>query len=204
MPRLSYKQYQRQTVLMMGLYVGFMLLAWPAVRHMHGTPLKVLLALAPVLPMLYMIALMARRIRDSDELEQRTHLLALGAATAVVGGLSLVGGFLAAARILQLDGTILIWVFPVMMLSYGATRWWVGRNYGMSLSCEEAGGVPMYLRLWLLALLLGLLAWTARHSLDDSGLGVLCGMSVSFGLLGTVRAVTRALARRRALHEDAQ
>jgi hypothetical protein len=204
MPRLSQKQYQQRTMLVMGVYVGFMLLAWPAVRHMHSTPLKVLLALAPVLPMLYMIALMARRIRDSDELEQRTHLLALGVATAVVGGLSLVGGFLAAARVLQLDGTILIWVFPVMMLSYGATRWWIGRRYGISMACDEAGGVPMYLRLWLLALLFGLLALIARHSLEDSSLGMLCGMSASFGLLGTWQAVARAMARRQEPREHAR
>ncbi len=67
MPRLSDKQYQRQSMLAMTAYVAVMLGVWPLVRTVTGLPLKMLLALAPVLPMLYMIGLMARRIRDSDE-----------------------------------------------------------------------------------------------------------------------------------------
>ncbi len=200
MSRLSHKQYQRHVMLAMSVYVGFMLLVWPAVRHMQSTPLKVLLALAPVLPMLYVIALMARRIRDSDELEQRTHLVALGVATAVVGAASLVGGFLAAAHVAPLDGTVLIWVFPLMMLSYGTTRSWVGRRYGMSLSCEQdAEGMPMYLRLLTMAAALALLALLGHRELDDTGLGIVCGMAVAFAVLGAWLGASRLLARRRAL-----
>ena len=106
MPRFQYKHYQRRLMLAMTGYVGFMLLVWPLARTVTSLPLKVLLALAPVLPMFYVIWLMARRIRDSDELEQRTHLIALGVATAAVGALSLVGGFLASAQVVQLDGSI--------------------------------------------------------------------------------------------------
>jgi len=185
MARLTPRQYQRHTLLAMSAYVGFMLLAWPTVRTADSMALKVLLALAPVVPMLYVIGLMARRILDADELEQRTHLVALGAATAVVGALSLVGGFLAAAQVFKSDGAILIWVFPVMMLSYGITRWWVGRRYGMSLSCEEDRGLPMAWRSLLASVATAAVAWFGRHKFDDMGLGVLCGMSAAF-LLGAV------------------
>jgi len=196
MPRLTQRQYQRRTMLSMAVYVGFMLLAWPAVRTADNMALKVLLALAPVVPMLYVIGLMARRILDSDELEQRTHLIALGAATVVVGALSLVGGFLAAAQVWKTDGAVLIWVFPLMMLSYGVTRWWVGRSYGMSLACDDGNGVPMGLRFLLASVATAALAWFGRGTIDDMGLGVLCGMSASFLLAGATLALVRRRARR--------
>jgi hypothetical protein len=196
MARLTPRQYQRRTLLAMSGYVGFMLLAWPMVRTADSTLLKVLLALAPVVPMLYVIGLMARRILDADELEQRTHLVALGAATAVIGGLSLVGGFLAAAQVFKTDGAILIWVFPVMMLSYGITRWWVGRRYGMSLSCEDDRGMPIAWRFLLAAAASAAIAWLGRHKFDDMGLGVLCGMSAAFLFAGVVLSWMRWRARR--------
>lgn len=201
MARFNPRQYQRRVAVAMVLYVGFMLLAWPTVRTAGAMPLKVLLALAPVIPMLYVIGQMARRILDSDELEQRTHLVALGVATAVVGGLSLAGGFLAAARVLQTDGSILIWVFPVMTISYGVTRWWVGRRYGMSVSCEESrGSMPM--RLLLGAAVSAAVAWFGRGGLSDLQLGMLCGMSGGFLLAGLGMAIARRLDRRLPSREE--
>lgn len=200
MSRLSYKQYQRRTMLAMTVYVAVMLGVWPLVRTVSGLPLKVLLALVPVLPMLYMIALLARRIRDSDELEQRTHLIALGAATGVVGALSIIGGFLASAQVGHLDGTILIWVFPALMFCYGITRWWVARRYGVGLSCEEESGVPLYLRFLMMALVIGVAAWWFRRSLDDGSLGTLCGMAAGFAMLGAVVGIARW--RRRPHHSE--
>ena len=191
MPRLSDKQYQRQSMLAMAAYVAVMLGVWPLVRTVTGLPLKMLLALAPVLPMLYMIGLMARRIRDSDELEQRTHLIALGAATGLVGALSMIGGFLASARVWPVDGTILIWVFPALMFCYGFTRWWVARRYGVSLSCDDESRVPLYQRFLLMAAMLGVAAWWFRRSLDGSSLGTLCGIAVGFAVLGLVLGIAR-------------
>jgi hypothetical protein len=191
MPRLSHKQYQRQSMLAMIAYVAVMLGVWPLVRTVTGLPLKVLLALAPVLPMLYMIALMARRIRDSDELEQRTHLIALGAATGVVGALSMIGGFLASAQVWSMDGTILIWVFPALLCCYGVTRAWVARRYGVSLSCDEESRVPLYQRFLLMAVMVGVAAWWFHRSLDDRRLGLLCGMAAGFAVLGLIFGIAR-------------
>lgn len=58
--------------------------------------------------MLYVIGLLARKIAQSDELEQRTHLVGLGVAVALVATLGLVGGMLAAFGALVLDGTALL------------------------------------------------------------------------------------------------
>jgi hypothetical protein len=197
MPRFSHKQYKRRVMLAMAIYVACMLGAWPLLRPTGSLPLKVVLALAPVLPMLYVIGLMVRRVRDSDELEQRTHLLALGAATAAVGALSMIGGFLAAAGVWRMDATILIWVFPALLVCYGTTRWWVGRRYGLTLSCDEDSRVPLYLRFLLVAAVMGAAAWWLRHALDDNSLGTLCGMAAAFAVLGGVLGIAHWCVRRR-------
>ncbi|MGN6280430.1 hypothetical protein [Frateuria sp.] len=176
MSRFPERDYRRQLSIAMVIYMAAMLLVWPLSRTATSVPLKVLLAVVPVLPMLFVIGLMARRIGASDEFEQRVHLVALGASTALLGALSLVGGFLAAAGVLRLDGSILIWVFPVTMLGYGAARWWLlVRHYGGSAACE---GTSMGWQLLLLAVLalmvLGVAWWRGR--LDDFGAGLLVGL----------------------------
>lgn len=184
--RWQAKRYQWQTMAATTLYVIVMLVAWPLIGTTNSVILKTLLALAPVVPMLYVIGLMALRIRDSDELEQRTHLIALGVATAVVGALSLAGGFLAIAKLLPLDGTVLIWVFPALMVSYGATRWWVARRYGMSLSCGDEGGMPKYVNLLLAGVLMALVALYAWWTHDAQAFGMFCGMAAVLAVGGTL------------------
>jgi hypothetical protein len=191
MSRFSGKQYTPRVLIAMTIYMAFMLLAWPLVRTTTSVPLKVCLSIAAVVPMLYVISLMFRRIRESDELEQRMHLIGLGVATAVLTGLSLIGGFLSAARVLQLDGTVLIWVFPVIVFSYGITRWAVSRRYGAEATCDENAVVPRYV--WfLLGGCAGLaMAWFSRHSLDDMREGFLCGAGAGFLAVGLIGAVLR-------------
>ena len=178
MPRFGETQYRRQLSVAMLLYMAAMLLVWPLSRTAASVPLKVVLAVVPVLPMLFVIALMAKRIGASDEFEQRVHLVALGVATALLGALSLIGGFLAAAGVLQVDGSILIWVFPVTMLGYGAARWWLlVRHYGGSASCDGDTGTSAW-RAGLIAVLILMVAGVAwwRGRLDDFQAGLLCAL----------------------------
>lgn len=197
MSRLSQKQYEWRVLAAMSLYMLCMLLEWPLVRTATRLSIKCLLALVPVVPMVYVIALLARRIRASDELEQQTHLIALGIATAVVGALSLIGGFLSIANVVMLDGSILIWVFPGLMFCYGAARWWVARRYGGNMFCEGDSALGKYLRFILAGGVLLLVGWLSRSSLDALRLGFLCGAGAGLVALGLVLAV----ARRR--HQDA-
>ena len=176
MPRFNESQYRRQLSVAMMAYMAAMLLVWPLSRTAASVPLKVVLAVVPVLPMLFVIGLMARRIGSSDEFEQRVHLVSLGASTALLGALSLVGGFLAAAGVLVLDGSILIWVFPVTMLGYGLARWWLlVRHYGGSASCETGSLGWRLLLLAVLALMVLGAAWW-RGRLDDFQAGLLVGL----------------------------
>lgn len=182
MPRFTDRQYQRHISVTMVVYVCMMLLVWPLTRSTPELWMKALLACIPAIPMLYVIALLARKILASDEMEQRAHLLALGVATAIVGAASMVGGLLAAAGAVSLDGSILIWVFPVLIVSYSISHWWIiTRRYGGSTECDEGSSRPMLTFLVLMSLIMGIVAlvswWQGR--LDDTRLGMLAGMAVS-------------------------
>ncbi|MGA0588369.1 hypothetical protein ACO2Q2_14770 [Dyella sp. KRB-257] len=194
MKRLSERAYQRHVSITMLVYVVTMVLVWPLARTTPGLWLKILLAAVPALPMLYVIALMARKVAHSDEFEQRVHLVALGVASAVLAALSLTGGLLAAAGAVPLDGSILIWVFPVMMVTYSLTRWWViTRRYGGSTECEQASVWSLPLRLLLVAALMGvvLLAAWWRGRLDGTGAGMLVGIGGSCIVFAAIAAVRR-------------
>ncbi|QEE26060.1 hypothetical protein CS053_17280 [Rhodanobacter glycinis] len=202
MSRLTQKQYQRHAMLAGAAYIAAMLLVWPLARTAVGLPLKVVLAMLPLLPMFYLIGLLAWRIRDSDELEQRMHLVALGVTGAVVAASSMVGGFLAAAKIVPLDGSILIMVFPLMASCYGVTRWWVARRYGVSVTCDDAGSVPVYLRFLLMALVMGLVALFAHYRQNDEGMGTALGVAAVFAVAGVVFGVRRWLSSRQGAPDD--
>lgn len=130
MPRYTEKQYRSQMAAVMTVYVVLMLAEWPHVRSIPSLPWKIALALAPVIPVVMAILLLAKRVMHSDELQQRLHLMALSVATGMVCALTLVGGFLSASGVLALDGDVLIWVAPALSVFYGVTHLWLGRGYG--------------------------------------------------------------------------
>lgn len=196
MPRFEEGRYQRRVALAMALYVAVMLLAWPLVRGTASPPLKLVLALLPTLPVLYVIWQMAQRVWHGDELEQRTHLIALGASTALVGVASLVGGFLAAAGVVALDGSILIWVFPVLLIGYQSARWWVARHYGSEACAGDGAGMPLRWRLLLVAGLTAVVGWFAWRRQDGFDNGMFLGMAAAAVLFVLVQGILHWRRRR--------
>lgn len=122
MARISKGRYNLQVAAIMVVYVALMLFEWPLVGKTEGLALRTLLALLPAIPVVMVIALMARMVMRGDELEQRMHLIALSVATGVVSVASIIGAFLAIAHVWIVGGDVLIWVFPALCLVYGATR----------------------------------------------------------------------------------
>lgn len=205
MTRLSTRRYQWQSMLAMVVYVALLLLVWPLARTAQGFAIKLVLALAPVLPMLWLFTLMARHIRDSDELEQRMHLMALGVATMITAAFSLMGGFLVAAHVVQLDGSILIWVFPLMMASYGLARSVLVRRYGGEMfACDGDSAVPMPQRLLLVAVMMGGVALFAHVKHDRQAWGMFLGMACVFAAAGAVMLLRRWRRGRAGEREDPQ
>jgi O-antigen/teichoic acid export membrane protein len=123
MKRLTAARYRLRILLLMAIYIGLVLFAWPYAKTASSLPLRTLLALLPTLPVIGVVLVMAQRVVRSDELEQRVHMNALGVATAVVCVLSLLGGFLSAAHVVAL------------CVSYALARWLLGRRYG-GMGCE--------------------------------------------------------------------
>lgn len=134
MPRSVDSNLRRNVLLLMIVYVGLMYFLWPHVRTTTSLPLKTLLALLPSVPMAAALWLIAMDVIHSDELQQHVHLIALSVATGVTCAASFVAGFLCAAGVLALGGDDLMWVLPVMALTYSATKWLIGRRYG-GLGC---------------------------------------------------------------------
>jgi hypothetical protein len=193
MQRLSKTQYDRRVMAAMSVYVALLLILLPQARHTNGQAIHLAYSLLPTLPLLYVIWLMGKRILHSDELEQRTHLIGLGVASAIVGVFGLIGGFLAITEALspQTTATLLLWIFPLMLASYGIARLWAVRRYGSGL-CDDGEGMPMYLRCFIGAALLGAATlWAYFDHADDFGLGILCGMTGALAAAGTVFGLRR-------------
>ena len=202
MPRRGvYRRYYREFFPAMTAYVAIMLFAWPYLGHIDSPVLKGALALLPVVPIALVIRAMVRLVLGSDELEQRTHLVGLAVATAVVGVVSLGGGFLAAAHVVSMDGTILLWVFPLLMLAYAAGRSWANRRYGVDGFCIEELRVREWHFLFAAGVLL-LVAWLGNGHLKDYQVGMLAGMGSSFIAVALIFGVMRYRARHREVHRE--
>jgi hypothetical protein len=135
MLRQSASRYRTQVFALMAVYIAAVFFLYPYAKHAENIGTKVVFAILPTFPVIAVLWVMAARIINSDELEQRVHLIALSVATGVVSALSLIGGFLSAAHAVDFDGDILIWIFPAICLLYGITRLLVGRRYG-GVSCD--------------------------------------------------------------------
>lgn len=189
--RSIHRRYQREFWPAMAAYVAIMFLLWPLLPKVHNALLEVVLALLPVVPVLFVVRAMVRLVLGSDELEQRIHLIGLAVAATVVSTLSLVGGFLAAAGIIKLDGAILIWVWPILVVVYAFGRGWASRRYGGGSDVMCDNGVAGHWRLLLVALVIAAIAGLGRHQMSDYQLGMLCGMSAALGAWAVVLAVLR-------------
>jgi len=186
----------------MTIYVVVLLGVWPLARTAGEPWLKIGYALAPVLPLFYVIWIMARKILDSDELEQRTHLIGLGVAAAVVSVLSIVSGFLAAAGAMTLESTsvVLMWIFPLLMLAYGAARSQAARRYGGG-ACDEDERMPAYLRLLSAAALLAFAAaYLYFRKGEQDAAEMMLGMASALAAGSAFFAVRRW--RRRRAHSE--
>lgn len=127
--RAGERRYMREFVPAITAYTLLVLLSWPLLRHTQSLALRALLGVLPVLPIAFIVRAIVRYVIASDELEQRVQLVALAVAAGVVGMLSITAGFLAAAGVLHLDGSVLLWVLPVLLWVYALTRIWVTRRY---------------------------------------------------------------------------
>lgn len=198
MARVAHQTYERRLMIAMTVYVVVLLGVWPLAKAATEPLPKIGFALAPVVPLLYVIWLMAQKILASDELEQRTHLIGIGVAAAVISVVSIVSGFLAAANAMTLESasTVLMWIFPVLMLTYGVARSYAARRYG-SAACDEDERMPLYIRLLWAAALFGVAgAYVHFRSGHADAAATMFGMASVLGAGSAFFAIRRWLRRR--------
>lgn len=125
------RRYRREFVPAMLAYVAVLYGSmWLLKRVAEPEWLRALIALAPVLPIALSVRAIVRYIRDIDELQQRIELEAVSIATALVALGYLAGGFLQLAKVIDVAaGAAMIWVFPLVCLTYGVAKIVVSRRY---------------------------------------------------------------------------
>lgn len=192
------RRYMREFWPPMLAYILIMLLVWPLVDHVQSMWGRTALALLPILPLLLVTRAMVRLVMASDELEQRMNLIGLAIAGTVVGTLCMVGGFLAAAGVVRVNGSVLIIVWPMMVLLHQLGRGWAARRYGSdwASACSNDGRAPHW-RLWICAAAFGLILLLGWSMCNDWQRGFLCG--ITGALAG---GAVLFMARRRRKPED--
>jgi uncharacterized membrane protein HdeD (DUF308 family) len=109
-------------------YVVILFVVWPMEQHAHNIAARIVIALLPVVPVVFLVRAMVRLVLASDELERRIQLEAISIASLTVGLLAFSAGFLQAAGLLHLEAGLML-VLPALFGVYGLASWWARRRY---------------------------------------------------------------------------
>ncbi|KAF1686844.1 hypothetical protein B1992_05470 [Pseudoxanthomonas broegbernensis] len=124
------RRYSREMFVAMAAYAAVLVLSVWLLKRIEAPALRAPVALLPVPPIALVLRAMVRYIRDADEMQQRIQLEAVSIATACVSLAYMAGGFLQAARVIDLPAdAAMIWVFPLTCLAYGLAKLAVVRRY---------------------------------------------------------------------------
>ncbi|CAN5653446.1 hypothetical protein BH23PSE2_BH23PSE2_05890 [soil metagenome] len=124
------RRYTRELALGMGVYVLMVFVSVWLLKQVDDALLRAVIALLPVPPVALVVRAMIRYVRDADEMQRRIELEAVSIATAFVSLLYMSGGFLQAARVIDLPASAaMIWLLPLVCLGYGVAKALVMRRY---------------------------------------------------------------------------
>src|SRR5699024_3559782 len=132
------RRYIRSAMPAMGAYLLAILVLSTAQHADIATWLKAVVALLPVLPMIWVVFSMWQLLRDSDELERRGGMESIYISCGVVGLATFAGGMFQMMGLLKLPDA-LFFVLPAMFAVYGVAQWFVRRKYGLQGPCCDAG-----------------------------------------------------------------
>jgi uncharacterized membrane protein len=124
------RRYLREFIPPMVAYVVATLLSVWWLRSIDATWLRTIVALLPVPAVALAMRAIMRYIRDADELQRRIELEAVSFATALVSLVYLAAGFLQTAKVIDIPSSVaMIWVFPLICLSYGLAKLAIARRF---------------------------------------------------------------------------
>lgn len=124
------KRHTREMLIIASVYVVLIAISVSLLKQVEGTALRACVALLPVPAIAMMLRAMIRYIRDVDEMQQRIELQAISFATGLVSLVYFSGGLLQTAHVLDIPASVaMIWVFPLVCLTYGLAKVVVARRY---------------------------------------------------------------------------
>jgi hypothetical protein len=124
------KRYLREILPPILGYIVVLFLSMWLLKRIELPWLRAAVALSPVVPLALAIRAIVHYIRDADEMQRRIELEAVSIATAFVSLLYMAGGFLQLAKVIDIPaGVAMLWVFPLVGLTYGLGKVAVMRRY---------------------------------------------------------------------------
>ncbi|MFT3755552.1 MAG: hypothetical protein QM769_06320 [Pseudoxanthomonas sp.] len=103
---------------------------WWIKHGIPSLPLRAVVAVAPVTPLLFFLRGTLRYLREIDELQRRIEIEAIGIASMLVSMLYFAGGLLQLAKVIDISaGAAMIWVFPLLCGIYGIAKIPLTRRY---------------------------------------------------------------------------
>lgn len=124
------RRYLRELLPSMLAYVLTLWLSVWWLQHLQAPLLRAAVALLPFPPVAFAVRAIVRYVRDADELQRRIELEAVSIATACVSLGYLAGGFLQAARVIDVSASAaMIWMLPLVCLVYGVAKVAVARRF---------------------------------------------------------------------------
>jgi hypothetical protein len=126
--RPAQRNYMREFLPAMAAYVVLLFVSQMLLRQVHEVPLRVLVVLLPIVPIIFVVRAMVRLVLASDELERRLQLEAISISSMSVGLLSFAAAFLRGAGLLPIENALML-VLPALFAAYGIASWWVRRRF---------------------------------------------------------------------------
>ena len=121
------KRYTREFILAMIAYIVILIVSIYAIKNIEmAQPLQIIVALAPAIPVAFVLVAVMRLLKDSDELQQRVHLLATSLAAALTGLITFTYGFLENVGFPKFPTHF---VLPLLIVIWGISLGWFSKRY---------------------------------------------------------------------------
>lgn len=121
------KRYTREFTISMIAYAAILVASISAIKNIAMTQsIKVIVSLAPVVPVTFILIAVMRSVRDSDELQQRVHLLAITFAAVMTGLVTFTYGFLENIGFPKFSTFL---VLPMLFFFWGISLSWFTKRY---------------------------------------------------------------------------
>jgi hypothetical protein len=124
------RRYLREILPAMIGYVAAVFVSVWLLQRVEAPALRAVIALLPVPAIAWAMRAIVHRIRDADELQRRIEVEAVSLAAAFVSLGYLAAGFLQRAKVIDVPASAaMIWVFPLVCLTFGIAKIVLGRRY---------------------------------------------------------------------------